>query len=412
MSLSEGLENVSYKESPYFVINKSVPENVTYEDPKSVSDVEDQDGAVTGTFTKHSDKYSQDFEYTFSGKVGETVVAELKNADDQKYELNPVKVKIFNEVGSASIANGKVWISGTSSQHYSLYHFDSTKTYLSDRAFTGNSGWMVAEVKTDEDGNVYYLVNKNGNEWLKQVDGIESINVTDVPIKPYIKLVQSKITADVTIPSNLGNKTVSNVSGEVGDDVTVTVPTVSGYKADKSTVSGHVNEDGTITTKDSVKYTPIKSSSGSSNDTENVKPEYLKQTVSTFSDKPSVKLYHLNANSMAADDTRALAPNSDWQSDQRVVVKGDTYYRVATNEWVKASQVYIYTAHPIVVETKPNGIKKLASAEGNTVTDRALASDTDWYSDRIAYLNDGTTEYYRVATNEFVKQSDVNEINK
>ena len=36
---------------------------------------------------------------------------------------------------------------------------------------------------------------------------------------------------------------------------------------------------------------------------------------------------------------RALAKNSNWKTDQKVVVNGAVYYRVATNEWVKASDI-------------------------------------------------------------------------
>ncbi|MFH5812472.1 MucBP domain-containing protein, partial [Companilactobacillus sp. FL22-1] len=35
---------------------------------------------------------------------------------------------------------------------------------------------------------------------------------------------------------------------------------------------------------------------------------------------------------------RALAKNTDWKTDQKVVVNGTAYYRVATNEWVKGSE--------------------------------------------------------------------------
>src|SRR5699024_5692853 len=34
---------------------------------------------------------------------------------------------------------------------------------------------------------------------------------------------------------------------------------------------------------------------------------------------------------------RALQGNSDWKTDTKVTVDGVTYYRVSTNEWVKAN---------------------------------------------------------------------------
>jgi len=39
------------------------------------------------------------------------------------------------------------------------------------------------------------------------------------------------------------------------------------------------------------------------------------------------------------------------------------------------------------------------------IKNRSLASRTDWLADSIVYING--VEYYRVATNEFVKASDV-----
>jgi len=406
-----GTDNFTLKSNPYFAINKSNP--ITYDDSEWDNYSMNSDGTVEGTVKKYSYEYKKDIEYNFKGSIGQTVDATLTPEEDTEYDLNPIKVKIANKPLSKDFGFATISLSGSGKNRYELYLCDDYSNYFFKEGseYPGNTAFFVPIAKVDRDGDIFYEVTQS--EWIKQEDGVELSTDFDYTPEPYIEIVQNQvITSSVTFPSNLGEKTVSDITGEVGDNLTVPVPTISGYKADKSTVSAHVNAEGTITTKDSVKYTPIKSNSGSSSNTDRVKPEYLKQTVSTFPDKPNVKLYHLNADSMTADDTRALAPNSDWQSDQRVVVKGDTYYRVATNEWVKASQAYIYTAHPIVVETKLNGIKKLASAEGNTVTDRALASDTDWYSDRIAYLNDGTTEYYRVATNEFVKQSDVNEISK
>lgn len=38
---------------------------------------------------------------------------------------------------------------------------------------------------------------------------------------------------------------------------------------------------------------------------------------------------------------RALGKNTAWKTDQKVVVDGQTYYRVATNEWVKADDAYL-----------------------------------------------------------------------
>ncbi|KRK34606.1 KxYKxGKxW signal peptide domain-containing protein [Loigolactobacillus bifermentans] len=66
----------------------------------------------------------------------------------------------------------------------------------------------------------------------------------------------NEVTADVTIPSNLGPQTVPGVTGKTGETVDVTVPEVAGYTPDQSTVPATVNPDGTITTDQTVVYTP------------------------------------------------------------------------------------------------------------------------------------------------------------
>jgi LPXTG-motif cell wall-anchored protein len=66
----------------------------------------------------------------------------------------------------------------------------------------------------------------------------------------------NEVTADVTIPSNLGPQTVPGVTGKTGETIDVTVPEVTGYTADQTTVPATVNLDGTITTTQQVTYTP------------------------------------------------------------------------------------------------------------------------------------------------------------
>lgn len=74
--------------------------------------------------------------------------------------------------------------------------------------------------------------------------------ITDAPTNAKditIVYTGNQITADVTIPSNQGSQTVAHVTGNVGDTVSVPVPTLDGYTADKTMVSATVNPDGTIT---------------------------------------------------------------------------------------------------------------------------------------------------------------------
>lgn len=69
------------------------------------------------------------------------------------------------------------------------------------------------------------------------------------------------VTANVQVPSNKGNQTVTGVSGTVDNHVEVPVPDLPGYTKDKTTMPATVNPDGTIAvdnplTSGKVTYTP------------------------------------------------------------------------------------------------------------------------------------------------------------
>lgn len=102
---------------------------------------------------------------------------------------------------------------------------------------------------------------------------------------------------------------------------------------------------------------------------------------------------------------KELPSNSDWHTDLKKTINGTTYYRVATNTWVKDSDVYIYFEQPTYVRTYLDSYKTLVNSQEKEVMNRALQAGSDWYSDRYAYF-DGV-KYYRVATNEWVKSGDV-----
>ncbi|GAX02530.1 lipoprotein [Secundilactobacillus pentosiphilus] len=81
-----------------------------------------------------------------------------------------------------------------------------------------------------------------------------------------IAYTANQVTANVPIPSNLGDQTILGVTGKTGNQIQLEVPNISGYTADRTTVSATVNPDGTITVdppKDKpgdqhyVTYTPV-----------------------------------------------------------------------------------------------------------------------------------------------------------
>ncbi|WP_338231135.1 SLAP domain-containing protein [Companilactobacillus muriivasis] len=124
--------------------------------------------------------------------------------------------------------------------------------------------------------------------------------------------------------------------------------------------------------------------------------------IRTYND--SEKTLYKAENIVISNET--LAPSSSWITDRETYVINNTkYYRVATNEFVNADDVYVYSPVSMVVTTHANQYTTVYNAKGAAVTDRSLNSDSSWKVDSITYINGD--KYYRVATNEFVKASDV-----
>lgn len=118
--------------------------------------------------------------------------------------------------------------------------------------------------------------------------------------------------------------------------------------------------------------------------------------------KKTAHLYDKNGKEVT---NRALGVNSGWKSDQMMVLNGETYYRVATNEYVKVSDIVEYQMNVSTVKTSSGSAKYLYDVNGKKSSDRALAANTAWFTDKAAVING--EKMYRVATNEWVKASDI-----
>ncbi|WP_334352630.1 SLAP domain-containing protein [Companilactobacillus sp. HBUAS56257] len=142
----------------------------------------------------------------------------------------------------------------------------------------------------------------------------------------------------------------------------------------------------------------------SSNQTTPTNKVITKDFKGTVATNPGqyVTLYNAEGKAIAG---RRLAGDSNWAADKTMVRDGVKYYRVATNEWVKASDVYEYTVSNAVVETAAGNYKKLFDSKGNIVSNRGLAAGTKWMTDKVALIQG--EKMYRVATNEWLKAVDV-----
>ncbi|MQS98363.1 SLAP domain-containing protein [Companilactobacillus halodurans] len=178
---------------------------------------------------------------------------------------------------------------------------------------------------------------------------------------------------------------------------------------DSSTTGDEDDDDNSTTTGDEDDDDGNSTTTGDEDDngnsSSNSDSNYVdkEQTVSTYPDRKAVKVYDKNGN---LNETVELAPNTDWYSDQEATINNEKYYRVATNKWIKASDAYVYKSVDKVVKTKDVEYESLKNSHGKAVTNRALAGLSKWKVDKLTEL-DGE-DYYRVATNEFVKAANVN----
>lgn len=124
----------------------------------------------------------------------------------------------------------------------------------------------------------------------------------------------------------------------------------------------------------------------------------VNNNITTYND---TNLYDINGNKLA---DYSLKSNTDWHIDKQKTINGVKYYRVSTDAWVNSNDVFIYYDNDTNITTHPETTKTLLRSN-NTRSNRGLAPDTTWQSDRYTYFNN--QKYYRVSSNEWVLGSSV-----
>ncbi|WP_057880272.1 SLAP domain-containing protein [Companilactobacillus kimchiensis] len=155
------------------------------------------------------------------------------------------------------------------------------------------------------------------------------------------------------------------------------------------------------------------SGSNNNNNGHNWTTEDIKGIVTTKKDQP---YYSLNNTEDKTVSDRALAENTAWLTDRsRTDQNGNKQYRVSTSEWIDAKYVNfnempdslsdVQSSIGILYADKTKEYYRLYNKDDQLVPDRALGKGTYWKVDQTAHDADGK-EYYRVSTNEWVKQVD------
>ena len=270
-------------------------------------------------------------------------------------------------------------------------------------------GYNTPEFRvTYEPGGITITDINNKNNF---VDFSNSNFYTGVPVAGAKLIVKN--------PNGPEEITLTIPEGKFGDaPKRISAPNLPGYSAPAIIASyqpdgtlkiiNAENPKQTINQKQTLTYKK-KPSRGSSH--HNIKPTVsdinsIEQTLSTFADKTTVRIYRLGSDKQMNFITSRVLNNAiNWNSDAEITVDGVHYYRFAANEWAQANQVYSYNPINERIRTYDDSAKLLYQAENNLITNRELSINSAWITDRETEINN--TRYYRVATNEFVNANDV-----
>ncbi|ALB28624.1 SLAP domain-containing protein [Companilactobacillus heilongjiangensis] len=130
--------------------------------------------------------------------------------------------------------------------------------------------------------------------------------------------------------------------------------------------------------------------------------EKIKET-NIMTDRDSLTIYNQYGKKVG---TKNLTEEiTDFTTNRVNEVNGVKYYEIGDNEWVEADKVKEFYFNDAYIQTHASSFKELTKLDSNPVTDRVLAKNSDWYSDRHVYLDDKL--HYRVSTHEWVRDGHV-----
>ena len=186
------------------------------------------------------------------GRSGETVQGKVPAVEGYTADKETVTVHISADGTTATTDESVTYTPNTVTGDVLIHSNMGDQIVPNVTGKTGETVKVTVPVKpgyTADKTTVDAIVNPNGT--ITVIDGSQGG-------KGFVTYSPNVVTGDVTVKTNLGDKTVHNVSGRVGSDVQVATPVVPGYTADKDHFTAHINADGTITTTDTITYTKVK----------------------------------------------------------------------------------------------------------------------------------------------------------
>ncbi|WP_368790620.1 SLAP domain-containing protein [Companilactobacillus farciminis] len=344
------------------------------------TDYEVKNGNQTYYVTKSADTNVNYIDITTGNSVGSETLNGIQGEPTVLTKI-PENYKLVNQSDilqklNALTPNKNIYVTpkaDSNSLNYTVTFRDKTtgKVVGTESQGTGNFGSYVGV--TAPDGYALASVIDHGFILLKN----------DQKVTKYV------VAADT--PYN-----VSYVDQDTGEEV----GTQSGKGANESKIVLKAPTGYAFVNADDINYTIDKDTP-----TSTVYVQKSDQTVdnivSGYPHKGNIKIY--DGNGKLNDDV-VLSEGSSWIIDKTITINGAEYYRVATDQYVKASDVYKYTPLQTVAVTNGTNVTPVYNTKGQLIIDRALDVNTPWYTDRSATIRG--KKMYRVATDEWIKASD------
>jgi len=193
--------------------------------------------------------------------------------------------------------------------------------------------------------------------------------------------------------SDLLSKTPNNNNGEYSGNVTVILDQELPYEI-------YGNGNNIVTTTIVQPYTIKVPSPGTGNETSNIE-KITERNIMT--DRKELTIYNQYGKETG---TKNLTEEiTDFTTNRVNEVNGVKYYEIGDNAWIEADKVKEFYFNDSYIQTHASSFKELTKLDSNPVTDRVLAKNSDWYSDRYVYLDDKL--HYRVSTHEWVRDGHV-----
>lgn len=333
---------------------------------------------------------------TLTAKVGDTIsIAATSDAANNVFAPKAIEGYSFNPDNEGSklsitVANPNVAGGDTVDNTITIYYSKESSYLVQPTDENGDpigapidaSGLVNHDITSYPDVPGYTVVQ---NETQK-VPG-----TPDTPVS--VTYLANATTANVTIPSSLGDQIVKGVTGKTAETVQVTVPAVQGYHTDQQTVDATVNADETITTTETVDYIP--------NDVENsveITTNKGTQSVKDVSGKtgdqltvtvPTVEGYTPDATTVTA----TVNPDGTITTDQTVNYTPNTVTKdviIGTNKGDKVVSVTGQTDQTVTVDVPAiDGYQ----ANTDTVTATVNPDGTITTTDQVTYTADTDTTY-------------------